>query len=85
MAGQKIRMKVRQKDIADVQAVSLGVVQVLLDVALRVHDHRRPRLLIRDEVGGVCQAPKVVLFQKHRHLLYPSGTDIAMCTYSRTS
>ena len=68
-------MKVRQKDIADAQALALGVVQILLDVALRVHDHRRPRLLIRDEVGGVCQAPKVVLFQKHWYLLDPA----AMC------
>jgi hypothetical protein len=58
-------MKVCQKDIADLQTLALGVVQILLDVTLWVDDDRRPRLLIRDEVGGVCQATKVVLFQKH--------------------
>jgi hypothetical protein len=33
----------------------------------------------------VCQATKVILFQKHRHLLYPGGTDIVTCTYPRTA
>ena len=40
--------------------------QVLVDVALRIDDGRRPRLLVADQVRRVREAIQIELFQDHR-------------------
>ena len=66
MTGDKIRMKMAEEDVADLQAEFLCVGDVLLDVALRIDDDGGRTGLIAEQVGGVGEAPQVVLFQEHR-------------------
>ncbi len=70
MAGHEIGVKVGQEDVADLQAEFLGIGQVLLDIALRVDDDRGRAGLVSDQIGSVCQATQIVLFQDHGSLLY---------------
>jgi hypothetical protein len=50
MAGDEIGVKVRQEDVADLQIVFAGERQVLVHVALRIDDRRRPGLFVADEI-----------------------------------
>ena len=63
MAGNEIRMKVRQEDILDLQSVLLGKCNVLLDIALRVNHDGRAGLLVSNNIGRMSQARQVELFQ----------------------
>ncbi len=72
MAGDEVGMEVREEDVADVQAESVSVVDVLLDVALRVDDDGRVAGFVADEIGGVREAAEVVLFEDHRSFYMPA-------------
>ena len=51
--------------MADLDSQPLGIVQVLLDIPLRIdHDCAAARF-VGNEVGGVGKASQVVLLQKH--------------------
>jgi hypothetical protein len=51
--------------VADVEAELFGVVEVLLDVALRVDDNRGVTGFVAEEIGGVREAAEVVLLEDH--------------------
>ena len=65
MAGDEVRVEVRQENVANPNVEASRVAQVLVDVALRIDDGSRPALLVRDEVGGVREAAEVVLLDNH--------------------
>ena len=48
VAGDEVGMKVREEDVLDSQAVLGGEREVLIDVALRIDDGGRVRLLVAD-------------------------------------
>ena len=66
MPGEEIRVKVREEDVRDAQAVLRREREVLLDVALRVDDRRSLRLLVADQIGRVREAIQIELFEDHR-------------------
>ena len=54
--GEEIGMEVRENHVPDSQLMALGEVEVLLDVALRVDNRRRVRVLVADEIRRVRKA-----------------------------
>src|SRR5437868_715408 len=65
MAGEEIGVKVRQHDVANVEAVLGSERKVLINVTLRVDDNRGVRALVANEIGGVRQTTQVELLQDH--------------------
>ena len=65
MPGHKVRMKVGEKDVADLEAELLRIGEVLMDIALRIDDDRGPALLIAEEIGSMRETAEIVLFQDH--------------------
>jgi hypothetical protein len=63
--GDEVRVHVGQEHVLDPAAELLGVIEVLLDVTLRVDDRGAASHLIGDQVGGVRQAAEVVLLEDH--------------------
>jgi hypothetical protein len=63
MAGDEIGVEVREEHVADPATPPLGVLEILIDVPLRVHDGRLAAVLIGDQVGSVGEAAEVVLVQ----------------------
>ena len=63
MAGHEVGVEVREEHMADPAAEPLGVLEVLLDVPLRVDDGRLATLLIGDQIRGVGEAAEVVLLE----------------------
>ena len=51
--------------LADLEAESFGVRQILLDVALRVDDDGGRTGLVSEKIGGVGEAAQVVLLEEH--------------------
>ena len=74
MPGNKISMKMREKNVADVEAEFIGIGQVLLDVALRIDDDGGRTSLVSEQVRGVGQAAEIVLFQYHSLQCTPQQT-----------
>ena len=68
VTGQEVGVEVGQHDVANVESLLPGILQVEFDVPLRVDDHGVPGLRVGDHVGGVCQAIEVVLSDKHLSL-----------------
>jgi hypothetical protein len=58
-------MKVGEEDMTNLNALSLGVCQIQINVSLRIDDCRSPAGFIRDQIGGVRQTTEIVLFQDH--------------------
>jgi hypothetical protein len=50
MARNEVGVKVRQEHVADLEAKRSRIVQILLDVALRIHDDGCRARLVSDEV-----------------------------------
>ena len=48
VTGDEVGVEVREEDVRDPQAVLGGEREVLIDVALRIDDGRRVRLLVAD-------------------------------------
>src|SRR5277367_4238546 len=53
MAGDKVGVEMGEKDMADLESQFLGVVQVLLNIALRVDDNCGETGLVSQQIGGV--------------------------------
>ena len=73
VASDEVCVEVCEEDVANLQAEFFGVVEVLLDVALRVDDDGGAAGFVAEEVGGVGETAQVVLFQDHvrsRRLAY---------------
>jgi hypothetical protein len=69
MPAQEVGVDVRLPAL-DAQVVGVGVVEVDLDVAPRIDDHRPARALVADEVRRLGQAVEVVLHEVHSVLLF---------------
>ena len=65
VAGEKVGVKVGQKDVADLQVPILCFLKVLINVALGVDNDSRPALFVSDQVGGVGQTAQEVLVKDH--------------------
>src|SRR5687768_9103974 len=61
MASEKIGMKMGEKGIANVETELGGVLKVLIDVTLRIHDGRDAGRFIRDQIRGMGQTAKIIL------------------------
>ena len=61
VAAHEVGVEVRLDDVADAQALRLGLGQVLLHVAARIHD--RGLALGADQVGRVGQATQIELLE----------------------
>jgi hypothetical protein len=68
VARDEVGMHVGQEHQIDREALLLGLVEVLLDVAARVDDDRAPGGRISDQVRGLGQAGQVVLLDDHSAL-----------------
>src|SRR5260370_41000135 len=68
MAGDEVRVKVGEEDVADLEAKLLGIGQVLLGIALGVDDDGGRAGLISEQIRSVGKAAQVVLFKNHRNL-----------------
>jgi hypothetical protein len=76
MAGDEVRVEVREEDVRNAEAVPGGEFKVLADVALRIDDGSRARLLVPDQVRCVCKAIEIELLENHRvHTLYAEPAD----------
>ena len=69
MAGNEVRVEVREKDVRDAEMMIRSERQVLIDVTLRIDDGRRPRVLVPDEIRRMREAIQIELFEDHRVLL----------------
>jgi hypothetical protein len=58
-------MHVRFDDELDAQAGFRGLLQVVVHVPLRIHDHRTAGRLVADQVGRMREAVEVVLREVH--------------------
>jgi hypothetical protein len=65
MTCQEIGVEMRQDDMTDFEPVRDRILEILLDVALRVDYNRGVRLSVADQVGRMGQAAQIVLFQQH--------------------
>jgi hypothetical protein len=65
MPSHKVRMEVSQKDVPDLHSKPFRIVQVLLNIPLRVHHDRTATRFISQQVRCVREATQVVLLQKH--------------------
>jgi len=43
----------------------LGIIQVLIDITLRIHNHNCVALLVSYQIGGVRKAPEVKLLEDY--------------------
>ena len=66
MAGDEVRVEVGQEHVGDPAAERVRVLDVLLDVALRIDDHGRAARLVGDQIARVRETPEVVLLEDHR-------------------
>ena len=69
MAGEKVRVEVSEEDVADLDAEMVGVVDVLLDVTLRVDHDGCCAGFVGDEIGCVGEAAEIVLLEEHIAIL----------------
>jgi len=74
MPSNKICMKMREKNVADVEAKFICIGQVLLNVALRIDDDGSRTILVSEQVRGVGQAAEIVLLQYHSLQCTPQQT-----------
>jgi len=59
VAGDEVRMKVGEEDVADLEAKLLGIGQVVLDIALGVDDHGGRAGLVSEQIRSVGKASQV--------------------------
>jgi hypothetical protein len=61
-------MEMAEKNMLDLESKLFRVVQVLLNVTLRVNDDGSGTGLISHKIRGVRKAAQIVLFQNHKNL-----------------
>ena len=75
MSREEVGVEVGEEDVADLQPVLRRIVEVGVDVALRIDDGGGAARLIADQVRRVGEAIQVVLLEDHgcsRRLLRPA-------------
>jgi hypothetical protein len=65
MAGDKIRVKMREEHVADPEAEFPGIVEVLLDIALGIHNDGGGAGLVPQEIRSMSKTAQVILFENH--------------------
>ena len=65
MTCYEIGMKVSQEDVPDHKLLFPGILNVMINIALRVHDRSVMCAFVGDEVRSVGQASEIVLLQYH--------------------
>jgi hypothetical protein len=65
MAGEKVRVKVRQEDVTDLEVMLCGKRKILIDVPLRIDDCGDVCRFIADEIRRVGEAIQVELLDEH--------------------
>lgn len=65
MSCDEIGMEMRQEHVADRQSLFGGERQILIDVALRVDDRSRLRLIVADEIRRVRETIEIKLLENH--------------------
>ena len=65
VSGHEVGVEVRQEHVTDPALKPAGVLEVLLDIALRVDHSCGSARLVGDEVRGVREAAEVVLLEDH--------------------
>ncbi len=66
MTGDEIGVEMGEEHVLDRAPRLRGVLEILLDVPLRIDDRRAPVRLIGDEVRRMREAAEVVLLEDHR-------------------
>ena len=74
MSGEEVGVEMAQEYRFDGEAVCLGVREVLVDVALRVDHDGRPGALVADEIGRMCEAAEIELFEDYASIHPPPRT-----------
>ena len=74
MTGDEIGVEVREEDVANLQAVPFGRIEIPLHVALRIDDDGRPALAVADEVRRVRETIEVELLEDHGRSYRGCGT-----------
>src|SRR5687768_16063240 len=62
VAREEISVKMGEENVVNVKVVLDGVVEVLIDIALRVDDNGSSGRLIGNEVRCMCKTAKIILF-----------------------
>ena len=65
VSRDEIRVKMREQDVANLQAVAVRFLEVHIDVPPRIDDGRRARLLVTDEIRRLREAAEIELFEDH--------------------
>ena len=65
MASDKVGMEVSEEDVTNLETELAGVVEILLDIALRVDDDGGVGGFVAEEVGGMREAAEIVLLEDH--------------------
>ena len=65
VTGHEVGMEVSKEDVADLEAKTLGLSQILLYVALGIDDNGRRARFVAEQIGRVGQAAQVILLQNH--------------------
>jgi hypothetical protein len=67
VAGDEVGVKMREEDVANLEAEFFCIGQVLLDIALGVDDDGGRAGLVSEQIRSVGKAAQVILFQNHRN------------------
>src|ERR1700722_7807956 len=65
MTGDEVRMEVGEKDVADLQTEFFSVIQIMVNVALRVDDDGSRVGLVAEQIRGMGKTTKIILLQNH--------------------
>ena len=71
VSSQDVGMEVRQEDILNLPVIRFGVVEILLNIPLRIDDRGHTGPLSRDQVGRVGQATEVILTKDQSRNNFP--------------
>src|SRR5207237_626741 len=74
MSGEEIGVEVSQKDVANPAPQPVGVLDIVVDVALRIDRRPQGGGIVGDQVGSMGQAAEVVLLKDPR--LPPSPLEV---------
>jgi hypothetical protein len=68
MASHEVGMEVREHDMADGKSETLGIFNVLANVALWINNDCCMCLLVANHIGGVRKTTQIVALKEHASL-----------------
>jgi hypothetical protein len=69
VSRDEIGVQVRQNHVRNSQLMFTRKFHIPVDVPLRIHHRRNARLLVSNQVRGMCQTIQIELFEDHEPLL----------------